>query len=392
MFTRTLLYCWFLCLSASFLLGQGPRLSEMAEVSLITCAPGTEVYEIYGHSAFRVRDPQLNLDKAYNYGSFEFGPGFQLRFMQGKLKYFLNSYSFQRFMAEYEYYKRSVVEQVLNLDQGQKQAIFDYLTNNEKRENRYYQYDFFYDNCATRERDVIASVLGDRLEYTPKAAGSYGSLRDLIHHYQAVTPWTSFGIDLMLGMPTDKVATLEMAMFLPDYLHDGVKSAKVQVNGEWQSLVKHEALLYRAPLASKVKVNWHFPLIFCWLLFAIGAVLTFTQFGRKRVFRLFDSFLFLSIGILGIVMLLLWFATDHKATYNNLNVLWAFPTHLIFAFLIWFRKADGLVVRYASVVGLLYLGFLVFHWFLPQAFHPGVYPLILLMLFRMILYRFRSLD
>lgn len=389
---RLLIYLLVLACYPAIFAQNAPQLSEKAVVSVLTCDPGAEIYEVYGHSAFRVRDPEIGLDKAYNYGTFEFGPGFEMQFVRGKLRYFLNSYSFRRFMAEYQHYNRTVKEQVLNLNSTQRQEIFNYLVNNERPENKYYQYDFFYDNCSTRERDVIANVLGDQLQYHPPKDLSYGSLRDLIHIYQAVMPWTSFGIDMFLGMPADKEATQQDAMFLPDYMFNALRTAKVKVNGNWENLVAHEAVLFKAPPVTVEEPGWLGPILACWLLFGVGCLLTFTNFGRKRVFRLFDTLLFSTVGLLGLIMLMFMLATDHQATYWNLNLVWALPTHFIFAFLLWSRKADWILFRYATWTGFLYLGFLALNWFLPQDFHPAVYPLVILMLFRMMLYRFRSID
>ncbi|MEM6272310.1 MAG: DUF4105 domain-containing protein [Bacteroidota bacterium] len=370
-----------------------PTLTETAEVSVITCGPGNLIYEIFGHSAFRVRDPQLRLDWVYNYGTFEYGPDYVPQFLRGKLRYFLNSYAFNRFLVEYQKQNRIVKEQVLDLKTAEKQAVYDYLNTNRLDDNKYYQYDFFYDNCATRERDVLLEVLGDNLRFRPATEDTLGTLRDMIHVYFAVEPWASFGVDLCLGLPADKPATQLSAMFLPDYLFEGLRAGEVDRNGNWQPLVKREVVLFDPGAGFALTPPAFRPLLLMWIIFGVGVLLTVTTFGRKRIFRLFDSLLFFLIGFLGVVVLLFWFGTDHDATYNNLNILWLIPTHLLFAGLIWFRKLERwIAMRYATWFGLYYIVFLLVSFFLPQYFHPAMYPLVLLMIARFMLYRFQSMD
>jgi hypothetical protein len=369
-----------------------PTLSADAVVSVVTCSPGTEIYELFGHSAFRVRDPQTGLDQAYNYGTFEFGPDFVMLFLRGKLRYLLNSYSFRRFQAEYVGYNRSIKEQVLNLDLPERQAVYDYLNTNELPENKYYQYDFFYDNCATRERDVLKSVLGDRLRFIEPAEDTIGSLRDMIHLGFEVTPWVSFGCDIALGLPTDADADLQMSMFLPDYLFEALRVGEVKNSGQYQPLVKREVEIFKRAPGGELEAGFFTPVMACWLLFAIGFGLTMTGFGRSRIFRLFDTLVFFVIGILGVVMLLFWFGTDHQATYQNLNLLWAIPTHIGFAFLIWFRSLERKLAKYAGFFAIYYLVWIACSWMLPQYVHPAFYPLVLLMFMRLMLYRFQSMN
>ena len=143
---------------------QSIPLSEQAEVSLITCGPGTELYAAFGHTAFRVRDPKVGFDRVYNYGTFDFNdPNFYTNFTKGDLRYFLSAYDFGRFLRTYHKEKRWVTGQVLNLQQTDVQKIFDYLENNAKRENREYFYDYFFNNCSTKPYDVIVETIGDKL-------------------------------------------------------------------------------------------------------------------------------------------------------------------------------------------------------------------------------------
>ena len=368
-------------------------LSGKAEISVLTCAPGTELYSIFGHSSIRVYDPVQRIDWVFNYGTFDFAtPGFTMKFVRGKLEYYVLSYSMRNFMAEYEEDLRSVREQVLELDDAQKEAILLALKRNELPENRYYMYDFFFDNCASRERDVLRQVLGDKLRLKTPSGKTYGSYRSLIHPYLQPLPWTSFGIDLLLGVPADAVAGLEGAVFLPDHLHDVLGASEVNRGGAWRPLVKSQRALYTAPPAGAVKNGFLSPWVAMWGVLLVAAMISFLSFGQARVFRLFDTLLFGVTGLLGVLILIFWLGTDHDATYWNLNILWALPLHLFMAVGVWIRSWRDAVARYGQWAGGWLVLFLLANWFLPQAFHPAVYPLVAAMALRLVIYRLRGQE
>ena len=346
---------------------------------------------MFGHSAIRIQDSVMRMDRIYNYGTFDFEePNFLLKFSRGQLKYFLLSYSFPQFLRQYQYERRSVVEQTLALDLADRQAIYDFLRENELPQNRYYRYDFFYDNCATRERDVLEQVLGERLRYVT-GEKRFGNFRDMLAPYLEDLDWVEFGIYLVLGTPADADVDVRASMFLPDYLYDAYKTAEVRAGDDWQPLVSGEKVLYKAP-PWETAAGGLAPTIACWLFFLVVAVLTFVPIFRARVFRLFDTLFYFIAGVLGLLILLLWVATEHGATATNLNVLWLLPTHLVFAFTLFIRRWEHFTVRYSQFVLIMSGLFLLVHWFLPQNFHPATYPLFLALTIRMPLYMFRTID
>src|SRR5690606_14945753 len=148
-------------------IGQSFQLSEHAEISVITCGPYQgELYSAFGHSAFRVHDPINQYDAAYNYGVFNFNqPNFYLNFTRGYLYYQLGVYDYPSFEAHYIEQDRYFHEQVLDLTPDQKQKLFDYLQWNAMPENSFYRYDYFYNNCATKMRDVVKYVLQDSVRF-----------------------------------------------------------------------------------------------------------------------------------------------------------------------------------------------------------------------------------
>jgi len=316
------------------LVAQGSGLSPAAQVSVITCGPGTELYSTFGHSAFRIKDPVNGLDRVYNYGTFNFNtPNFYVKFARGKLLYELRAYDFSNFLRGYHEENRWVKEQVLNLKNDQAQQVFDFLENNAKPENRAYKYDFFYDNCSTKMMAVLEQVLGTDLVFDPNFEEGKYTHRQLIQMYLGELPWSDFGIDLALGSVIDREIPSKAYMFLPDYVLQGVDASGIKESGIIKPLVKEtNTILDSKPLINK---GWSITPFWVFTILAVAVILiSIRDFKKRRRNKLLDYILFLSTGITGLVILLLWFATDHSATANNLNILWAFAPNLVFALIL----------------------------------------------------------
>jgi hypothetical protein len=224
-----------------FQLAAQDQLSPKATVSVVTCGPGNELYTTFGHSAFRVFDPAIGLDKIYNYGTFDFNaPNFYYNFAKGKLIYQLSTADFNRFLRIYQYENRWVKTQVLNLTGEEVQWMFNFLENNAKPENRKYQYDFFYDNCSTKIEEVVLTVLKDKVQFSNDHINTNKSHRDLIDDYTQDVQWGKFGIDLALGSVIDDKATKDDYKFLPDYIFEAFNNATIKKNGITEPLVLKE--------------------------------------------------------------------------------------------------------------------------------------------------------
>lgn len=368
---------FILILSKSYI-SYSQNLSENAQISLITCNPGNELYSVFGHSAIRILDNNKGLDRVYNYGTFDFNtPNFYFKFVRAHLNYQLSAYSMQSFMAEYEATNRSVFEQVLILSQSQKEQIFNFLEYNRQPENKYYQYDFFFDNCASRIRDVFQSELGDSLkfdvtDYHPK------SFRDILEPYLAPHAWSRFGINLVLGDITDRKASLSESMFLPDYLKTAFENAKL--SGKLLALppkvlFKQRNIINETPLYER-------PIFIFSILLILVMILTFFEIKYKRRFKLFDFLFFLSLGIVGIILFLLWFATDHTAVVQNWNLIWAVPSHFFIAFWM-FRKRKTLWLKlYFLISGIAASSVLILWFLIPQHLDFALIPLLITMAVR----------
>lgn len=360
------------CLS---LTAQQRKLSGQAKLSLITCGPTQEeLYSAFGHSAFRVEDPALGIDEVYNYGIFDFHqPHFYLNFAKGFLYYQLGVYHYPDFRNSYIYYNRFVHEQVLNLSQEQLQDVYDYLQWNAQPENEHYVYDYFYNNCSTRLRDVLVGVLRDSVHFDGSYIKTKYTIRELTDLYLGQQKWGDLGIDICLGLPMDKKASPYEYMFLPDYLESGFDHATIQKNGKQEPLVKDKVIVYESR-PEEVTSGFLQPLY----IFGIFALLTLAvsiwDLKRKKLSMWFDCILLSVTGLLGLLLITLWFATDHKAAANNLNILWALPTNIVAVFA--FIKQPRWLKNYFLVVATESALLLVFWFLLPQKIHYSLVPLV----------------
>lgn len=361
---------------------QTVTLTVQAEVSIITCGPDdNELYAAFGHSAIRVYDPANRIDYAYNYGVFDFDqPNFYLNYTRGLLLFKLGVYSYPDFVNSYRYFNRWVTEQVLDLSVEQKQAIFDFLEWNALPENETYRYDYFYNNCANKVRDVFVQILGGSINFDDAYIDTHYTIRQLTDLYLQDHPWGDLGIDICLGLPMDKRATPYDYMFLPDYVMHGFDHATIARNGEVVPAVKE-----KIPVFVNTPKPPHRAPVHPWTAFgaivAIAALLSILDYRRKRLSLWFDGFLFGVTGATGLLLLMLWTLTDHAAAANNFNLLWALPTNLVIFFALfgrWKRAAK----KYFVAVGILSL-FLLAGWtLLPQQLNVFLIPLVAALMIR----------
>ncbi|KYG78606.1 hypothetical protein MB14_17910 [Roseivirga ehrenbergii] len=361
---------------------QFPGLSGQAEISIITIGPGENLYDSFGHGAIRVQDPYLSIDRVYNYGTFDsFEDGFYLKFAQGKLNYKLSIQDFNRFLGNYQAQNRWITEQVLSLTQAEKQEIFEFLENNAIPENSYYLYDFFYDNCATKLRDVVGDVLGNKLTFNNSHLTEEKTFRDLIQENTFNFPWWDFGIDLALGAVIDVNATAEEHMFLPDYVMQAYANATITRGDETVPAVKAKNQLFESDYYETPRESITPWMIFSILLLVV-VVFTYKDTLQNTRARYLDFTILFITGLIGLVVALLWFATDHTATAKNLNLLWAFAPNLVVAFYVAKKRAPVWTRGYVRFLFILLIG-MTFIWvFQLQVFSIALLPVMLLLAVR----------
>ena len=349
--------------------------SSRLRISLLTCSPGEELYSTFGHSALRIVDSATGTDIVYNFGVFDFqDPDFYLKFVQGKLLYYLDQQAFQDFTYGYQYEGRQVSEQVLNITGNRKTALQQYLFMKVRPENRSYKYDFLFDNCTTRLRDLIFNALPEDRKVICVARPAEQTFRKHLHQYLDANgkDWAKLGIDILLGRRLDRIMNDRDAMFLPDYLEIGLDGSKV--NG--QPVVAEKTVLLPRRIKPVPITGVPQSLMILGLL---AGLFTFFSFRSQPIFegitKTTDFILFLITGLLGILLLLMWTATDHQICRDNMNLLWALPTNLPAAFFIhsgraWSKKYFRGI---AWLSGILILGWPV----LTQSLNISLIPVVI---------------
>ncbi|HOS15612.1 MAG TPA: DUF4105 domain-containing protein [Bacteroidales bacterium] len=358
-------------------------LSDKSFISVLTCGEGNELYSTFGHTAIRVCDSLLQTDIVFNYGTFDFNtPNFYVKFSQGRLPYMLSVTSFENFVAEYRYEGRFVYEQILALSTEEKDNLYNLLIENYRPENRYYAYDFFMDNCATRVRDIINKSLIDRTFFVETHSDTNASFRNLIYPYLDSMLWWRLGIDIVLGMRCDRHASNTEYMFLPYELMNQLDTITLSC----KHIIEKKTMILpqtKEPLPKSIS-----PTLLAYILLVIVLFAGFWEYKTKKYFKVIDIVLFLVLSLLSLLILYLWFLSNHYTTKFNLNLLWANPFFIYM--LLRLRKSNRVITMLLlTCTGIVLLGF----WFLPQAFNPAVFPICLIIVVRMLnLLRLKSIK
>lgn len=348
---------------------QHDSIQKGIQISLLTCGPGQEIYSVFGHTGIRIIDSNSNTDIVYNYGTFDgYDKDFEINFMRGKLLYYLSEERYDEFIALYQDDKRWITEQVLDINDTEKKQIQASLLKNMEPENRAYKYDFFFDNCATRIRDILSKTESRAFKY-PKVFAPNQSLtfRDIINRYLANNPWERLGINTLLGSKIDKKMSNSEIMFLPDYLRDGIDGATL--NGKKFAQASKEILKGSDEIQSTNVSLW-------FVLYGLLALMLVGTFNQQFYWlnTIICNLLLIITGLLGVLILFMWFATDHQTCSNNLNLLWALPTNLMFVF----KKQR---YKYALIaIILLLLSFLLHIFQIQCLLLPEMLPVLLMLL------------
>ncbi|MEN9640524.1 MAG: hypothetical protein RLZZ262_2393 [Bacteroidota bacterium] len=408
---RILSLALFLSVVVNTIVSAQIKISDKTTFSILTCSPGADLYSLFGHTAIRVTDNHKDrfIDLVFNYGTFEFSDDFYVKFAMGKLNYQLSVSRFGDFQKSYIDEMRGIEEQVLLLNHAQKIHLWELLQCNYQPENQTYRYDFFYDNCSTRVRDIILLAcqmaeqhpIADSLNVAPDLnyqatlrqafpdngdpsqrsslqqgqpiAFTYTypsdySFRDAIDRYLVYQPWSDFGIDVALGLPCDRSVLHTQAMFLPD-------SLKKEFHYAHQN---NQAVVTRADDLLFNENEFEQPRFFTpfWIFTAVFLfIASFSMRADKRFdVRIWDRLFLIVVGLIGLLVCFLWFITDHHATVNNLNILWAHPLWILFAFKKQFSHL--LITGLKILAGMVAITLIVFP-FLPQQLHVATIPLML---------------
>ncbi|MFD0962592.1 lipoprotein N-acyltransferase Lnb domain-containing protein [Pseudofulvibacter geojedonensis] len=353
------IFLYILLLTSCLVFSQpGVTFSNNTTISVLTCGVGDELYSQFGHSAIRIKDHQTGLDLVYNYGVFDFDdPNFYTNFAKGKLIYKMGYTDIANFYAQYQWENREVKEQVLNLTPMQERKLINFLQNNIKPENTKYQYDFLFNNCATKITEVLNEVLEHKVVYNRNHITTHYTFRDLINNHVPYNTWANVGINIALGSVIDVKATKEQHDFLPSYVFHSLQAAKLNK----KPLVKVPKTLIKKEESRIPTSNFYTSPIFIFSILGLFTIIiTFRDFRNKTRSKIFDFFILFITGTIGFFIVLLWFATDHTATANNFNLLWAFTPNIIITFSIfknrkWHDKYFLLAFILMVVMGLVWI-------------------------------------
>jgi hypothetical protein len=358
--------------------GGHPTLSPAAKISLITCSPGDELYTAFGHSAIRILDPELGFDRLYNFGTFDMSVGnFYLRFARGDLLYQLSVDQGAADIEEHGALGQGVTEAQLNLTPEQKQSLFEALETNLVPENRYYRYDFLLDNCSTRVRDAFEKIIGTPVSDKTVAGVAF---RQMLDPYLYRIPWIRFGIYLLLGAGVDRLVQPREACFLPANLESAICQTKINNDAFGQEPVR---LFPARPLPRIPRV--FDPDIAFWIVL-IAWIALWALRGRKTS-RVISAVIYIVFGFTGLFLVVLAANTLHWEAYQNWNVAWLVPSHLVAGLALIFLPANKLFILrlYLFLAMVEALIFMFSSPWLPQRFHPAIYPLVVLLLWRTVI-------
>ena len=320
--------------------------ADSIRVSLLTCSPHDEIYSLYGHTAIRYEDKASKTDIVVNYGMFSFKkPFFVARFVLGLTDYEMGIQDFNDFCYEYQYFGSQVTQQEINLTPEEKGQLLKALQDNYANA-RVYRYNYFYNNCTTKARDIILKSINGKIEYK-NAIDRSVSFRDLIHGCNANYSWASFGNDLLLGFKADMQTTREEQQFLPDNLMRDFGQAKiVSADGSARPLVKNTEIIVKGndyAIAGKTKVTPQF--VFITLLLLIAAIVV-AEFKTKKRFLWVDISLLLASGLAGLILFVMLFS-EHPTTSTNLQIFILCPLNLYWAIYIIKNKRNERKLRKA---------------------------------------------
>ena len=342
---------------------QEENIVDSLQVSLLTCGPGEDVYELYGHTALRVKDVKNGEDLVFNYGIFDFDtPHFAWRFMLGQTDYKLGVLDYDRFIFSYARHGRYVDEQVLNLLPEEKASLWNSLKENWSDRYWTYRYNFLYDNCTTRAVAQVTSCVKGRIVW-PVTDDGKRTFRTMLHEFTAAaSPWNCFGQDLILGEEVDRSIYVEQQMFSPLYAEHFFDVASVKnADGSSRLLVTKKQRV--VDVAERpVETFPVSPMMAAILLLVLVGIVTAIEFVRKRLFFPLDYLLMLLQGVAGCIVGLLFFFSEHPAVGSNWLIVLLNPVPLAYLpFKIWrdhkYKKdfyyplvAVGLAVFFVSIL------------------------------------------
>lgn len=322
--------------------------SVVPTLSILTCSPGSDIYELEGHTGLRIRTPYS--DDVVHWGLFDFSaPNFVYRFVKGETDYRIGIMPTDYFLQAYASAGRNVTEQALNLTDAEAIKAINLIEENLLPENRVYRYNYVKDNCATRPLNIIEKAVGEDIYFSkaPDYPGKSHSFRSIMDYYHQNYPWYQFGIDIALGNEIDVPVTPHEMAFAPValcYMLDNavftpsdrkvVLSTHIIAGDEGSDVRLAPTPWYLTPAAAG-----------CYLL-VLSLLFMLRSLRKKKINRWFYSLIYLIIGITGCIVAFLVFISVHEATDVNWQILWLNPFALLVPLLIWWKRCSSVLKGY----------------------------------------------
>ena len=343
------------------------------KISILSIGEGPSLVDAFGHTAIRVKDEELKNDVVFNFGVYDFNsPNFYSNFIKGRPEYKLGIQNYYNFTQNYVRQKRYIVEHQLNLDQNSIKIIIDLLV--EKLNDPYYIYDYFRDNCTTRAADIVIDKTNNKFRDEKLESEDILSFRELIHGKINENSWAALGIDLCLGAIIDKKIKTRETFFLPENLMNYLDL--------YEGDIIKRNIIYRPESAISYQENIPSPLIINLILSLIIVAVTIFNFKRSKWNKSLDTLIFLISGSIGILIIYLWFFSNHFAGAQNFNFLWAFPLNFALIFAIYKNKTPNWSIGFIKLLIIMII-LLFLHWSTGvQKYNLTLLPIFIALLIR----------
>ena len=322
------------------------------KMSILSIGEGPSLVDAFGHTAIRVKDEELKNDVVFNFGVYDFNsPNFYSNFVKGRPEYKLGVQNYYNLTQNYVRQKRYIVEHQLNLDQNSIKIIIDLLV--EKLNDPYYIYDYFRDNCTTRAADIVIDKTNNKFKDEKLESEDIVSYRELIHGKINENSWAALGIDLCLGAIIDKKIKTRETFFLPENLMNYLDL--------YEGDIIKRNIIYRPESAISYRENIPSPLLINLILSLIIVAVTIFNFKRNIWNKSLDTLIFLISGSIGVLIIYLWFFSNHFAGAQNFNFLWAFPFNFALIFAIYKSKIPNWSIGFIKLLIIMII-LLFLHW------------------------------
>lgn len=352
--------------------------ADSLRVSLLTCSPGKEIFELYGHTALRVTNltkesdlTQNNRtnDLVFNFGVFSFNqPYFIARFIKGDTDYTMDAVSFDVFLKSYFRDGRHVEEQILNLNQAESHRLLQALMNLWTQESWSYRYNFFKDNCTTRARDIIEQAMDGHIVYAPSDKNKAISYRSIVHEYTADSPWDEIGQDILLGAEADEPIDGRAQQFVPYHLKKAFSKANIQrTDGTCLPLVQQE-LQHVSDTAAVPAARHISPTVIAiiWLLITAGIVALRWKKKDTGYLWFYDALPLLLQGCMGVIIAYLFLFSSHPTVNSNWLLIIFNPIPLLYLPVALTKAKKRKKDYYHAIATVILLAFCLFAGIIPQ--------------------------